>query len=191
MSTSQFVGLVLAGGQSSRMGTDKSKLVFQKKTLLDHACFCLQNAGIETVVVSGMHAGYVCIPDAWPFAGPAAALLSALMHFSFMTKDYVMVVPVDMPLLSSSLLIKFMQTMKSEFIEAIFIQSNPFPCCIKISALKEFAPDYLQQPNISMQKLLTEKLNYKELALHEEMATDFININTPETFSKLRTDHET
>jgi molybdopterin-guanine dinucleotide biosynthesis protein A len=191
MSISQFAGLVLAGGQSSRMGTDKSKLVFQKKTLLDHACFCLRNTGISTVAVSGTHAGYVCIPDAWPFAGPAAAILSAVMHFNIRMVDYVMVVPVDMPLLSSSLLIMLMQTMKSEFIESTFIQNNPFPCCIKVSALKELALDYLQQPGISMQKLLTEKLNYKELDFNEEMAKNFININTPEAFSKLRADHET
>ncbi|MBI2786011.1 MAG: molybdenum cofactor guanylyltransferase [Legionella longbeachae] len=191
MSTSQFVGLVLAGGQSSRMGTNKSELVFQNKTLLEIACSCLRSTGVNRIIVSGAYSGYVCIQDEWPFSGPAAAILSAAVHSYFVTTAYMLVLPVDMPLLATTILIRLMNAMENERVEASFIKNNPLPCCIKVAALKKVLNDYLNQPAISMQKLLTEKLNYKALDCNEVMKKSLTNINTPAAFSKLRMDYET
>lgn len=191
MTITNVAGLVLAGGQSSRMGTDKSKLLFQNKTLLEKACLSLRAAGINTILISGKHAGYDCIEDEWPNAGPAAAILSAIMHASLMRVDYLIVMAVDMPLLSSAVLLMLKNSMDDDLTEVGFIKDNPFPCCIKTAALKRVGGDYHAQPAISMWQLLTEKLHYKALDIPEEMGQNLININTPEAFSKLRADYET
>ena len=46
-------GLVLAGGQSRRMGTDKSALVVDGLSMLDRATRALRDAGITTLAVPG------------------------------------------------------------------------------------------------------------------------------------------
>lgn len=191
MNPAKFAGLVLAGGQSSRMGTDKSSLVFQNKTFLEHACSCLKKAAIDIIVVSGQHSGYVCIHDRWLQAGPAGAILSAAFQPCFQSIDYLLVLPVDMPLLSSIYLTVLRETMENEWIESCFFRKNPLPCCIKLSALQRIASAYNHQPNSSMLTLLTEKLNHQILDFNEEMEENLININTADAFSKLRREYET
>ena len=50
------IGVVLAGGKSSRMGEDKALLKLANgNTLLQQSIHLLQTAGIEEVVVSGRY----------------------------------------------------------------------------------------------------------------------------------------
>ena len=65
-----WVGVVLAGGRSSRMGRDKARLAWRDQSLLAHACATLQAAGACKVVVSGDYPEYAGIPDAVPALGP-------------------------------------------------------------------------------------------------------------------------
>lgn len=52
-----IAGLVLAAGESSRMGQDKALLTYQGKTFLEQILVTLREAGIDrTVVVLGHHA---------------------------------------------------------------------------------------------------------------------------------------
>lgn len=44
-------GIVLAGGRSSRMGTDKASLAWNGSTLLGHTCAVLGAAGLDPVLV--------------------------------------------------------------------------------------------------------------------------------------------
>ena len=49
------VGVVLAGGRSSRMGRDKAMLTWHGDTLLAHMQQCLRLSGVTRVVVSGAY----------------------------------------------------------------------------------------------------------------------------------------
>ena len=191
MNTSKVVGLVLAGGKSSRMGTDKSYLIFQNEMLLVRAYNCLSATKVSSVFISGTHSNYTCIKDKWPDSGPAAAILSAALRSEIKNAEYLLVIPVDMPLLSADQLIALMAAMKDKHIEASFTEGHQLPCCIKISALKNLVGTYQDQPNISMKKLLTERLLYK--ILPKAIADDkcFLNVNTPNEFSDLRMQYET
>lgn len=52
-----IAGLILAAGESSRMGTDKALLLYRGRTFLEHILATLHNAGIEQLtVVLGHHA---------------------------------------------------------------------------------------------------------------------------------------
>lgn len=191
MSISKFSGLILAGGKSSRMGTNKSHLRFQNKTFLDTAFHALKDAGIERVFVSGNYPHYTCIQDAWPNMGPAAAILSAACHHHFINSECMIVIPVDMPLLSYEFLILLMHTLGEGSFDACYIENNPLPCCIKTEALKKIMPTYQDQPDISMKKLLTEHLNCKIIHSDNVSQRFFVNINTPEELSKLGMEYET
>ncbi len=104
----QILGVVLAGGRSSRMGTDKSALPWQGRRLLDHMCSLLLESGVDKVVVSGDVAGYECRMDVQPGSGPGRALSSLLADLPEYAR--VLVVPVDMPLLSTALLRTLLNT---------------------------------------------------------------------------------
>ena len=96
-----WTGIVLAGGQSSRMGSDKALLPWGALTLLDQARSRLLSAGAARVVVCGRSGGEDEMPDDQRGQGP----LSALAQLAPRLDDGVLViVPVDMPLLSSELL---------------------------------------------------------------------------------------
>ena len=96
-----WVGVVLAGGRSSRMGRDKARLAWRDQSLLAHACATLQAAGACRVVVSGDYPEYAGIPDALPALGPLGGLASVV---DALPDGVLLLVPVDMPLLTPELL---------------------------------------------------------------------------------------
>ena len=57
-------GYILAGGRSSRMGTDKALLIFQEKPLLKHMISLIEPI-CDIVVISGQNFGYSPATKAW------------------------------------------------------------------------------------------------------------------------------
>ena len=90
-------GLILAGGLSTRMGEDKAALRRNGQTMLEYTESLLMSLGLE-VIVSGGEKG---IPDAIPQVGPLGGIYSVIQKHHV---DALLIVPVDMPLLTSSLL---------------------------------------------------------------------------------------
>lgn len=101
---SKLSGFVLAGGKSSRMGTDKALLVFQNEPLLGHMKkliepFCNQ------VFISGHNSEYAgfdapLIPDVFPECGPISGLYSCL---KFSSSEWNLIVSVDSPFVNEEL----------------------------------------------------------------------------------------
>tara|TARA_R110001592_G_scaffold308763_1_gene582766 strand:- start:3343 stop:3900 length:558 start_codon:yes stop_codon:yes gene_type:complete len=97
-------GLILMGGQSTRMGSDKAFVQWQGQTLLEKAIDHL--SGItEDIYLSVnaeqydlLHDEYACIQDRYPDKGPLGGILSALE----ILKEDLIVLAVDMPNLSAA-----------------------------------------------------------------------------------------
>lgn len=95
-------GVVLAGGRSSRMGSDKAALAWNGETLLDRAVRVVGAAvGRERVLVSGGGRA-ASVPDRVPGLGPIGGIASCVEAFP--NGAWALVVPVDMPLLDETLL---------------------------------------------------------------------------------------
>ncbi|WP_259396801.1 molybdenum cofactor guanylyltransferase [Psychromonas sp. SR45-3] len=77
-----IAGIVLAGGQSSRMGQDKAKLTIEDHTLLSRAVNLLQIAGFEDCYVSGDYQGFNCIVDTQSELGPIAGIAACATQLS-------------------------------------------------------------------------------------------------------------
>lgn len=75
------LGAVLAGGRSSRFGSDKALALHQGKPLIDHAIEALACQCDAVVVVGRVHPGVTSVPD-WPAPdqGPLGGLAGALDH---------------------------------------------------------------------------------------------------------------
>lgn len=91
-------GYVLAGGKSSRMGTDKGLLKFYGKPIIQIIVEQLQPAVSNTIIISKNEAykkfGLEVIPDLINDKGPAGGIHAALSHTD---SDKIFVVSCDMP----------------------------------------------------------------------------------------------
>ncbi len=86
----QFSGVVLNGGNSSRMGTNKSGIDFKEGRLIDVALNALKGAGAAEVIIVGgdigiahrSHGASYC-KDLYPSEGPLGGIITALTYSKF------------------------------------------------------------------------------------------------------------
>lgn len=99
----RFDAIVLAGGRSSRMHTDKLALEVNETSLLDHALAATANA--STTVVVGPRRPTQRENVSWtteqpPGSGPASAIVHAL---SMVTEPIVVVIAADVPFAATAI----------------------------------------------------------------------------------------
>lgn len=96
-------GFVLAGGQSSRMGSDKALLPLAGWPLIQHAISILRDAGLKASI-AGARAPLAefspVVTDSHPGQGPLAGICAAL---AATPARYAVFLPVDLPLLPAPL----------------------------------------------------------------------------------------
>ena len=101
-----FTAIVLAGGASSRMGSDKALLRFGNETLIERVVRKLKPIAGEIVVVSGAHVGLPPLSDARivvddvPSQGPIAGILYGIRAAE---SDFLFVCGCDHPFLEPAL----------------------------------------------------------------------------------------
>lgn len=94
----RLLGAVLAGGRSSRFGSDKALAIFDGRPLIDHAVASL-SPHVDIVVICGRDvAGKISLPDRpAPDMGPLGGLNAALHHALSHGYDAVLTTGCDMP----------------------------------------------------------------------------------------------
>ena len=169
------MGLVLAGGRSSRMGMDKAELVIQGESLLEHSVRCLKEAGAEQVLVSGE--GYEGgIPDVFPGTGPLAGVHAALVA----TQQDLLVLPVDMPQMSPEIL-SALPSIGQETVVAHYA-GFPLPLFVKYSAqVVEFLESTLSGDGDKAVRCLFRAFNCQ--MLNSDNTADFLNVNTSDQWA--------
>ncbi len=108
-----LMGVVLAGGKSSRMGTDKANLPHPHPPSVDSTVTYLQHAVMRlrplllTIAISGRSGDrkigpdVIAIADTSPHQGPAVGVAQSLRHAKKLGLDGILVTPVDMPNLTT------------------------------------------------------------------------------------------
>lgn len=169
--------LILAGGRSRRMGTDKARLPMADGTLLDW-----QRGRLAALGLGVWHSGPGGIVDLWPdFRGPLAGLYSALMQRPEV--DFWLLVPVDMPALPVERLSALQQQMHLESVPVAY-ENSPLPLAVPATAtLRDTLATWLNQTDgpRSLRALMSH-FNGRWLAepLGEH---DRLNVNTPEDWA--------
>ncbi len=112
-SPADILGVVLAGGKSSRMGQDKAMLNLKGRTLLDHQAEKLQHLfGLEQVFVSGYYPSHHFLVDEEAGLGPLGGIETIVKMAQKRTSahnsqpSFFLFMPVDMPLISEESLAK-------------------------------------------------------------------------------------
>ena len=78
----RIIGVVLAGGLSTRLGQDKAlvRLPGSENSLLARTVALLQEVCGWAIVVGRQQPGFACVPDMAPGCGPVGGIATALEH---------------------------------------------------------------------------------------------------------------
>ncbi len=98
--------VIQAGGKSSRMGRDKSFVLFQGRPMIESIKDKVTSLGAETIIISNNPAPYEYLglriySDIYPDVGPLGGIFTALKAARH---DHLLVVACDMPWLNRKLL---------------------------------------------------------------------------------------
>ena len=167
-----IAGVVLAGGRSSRMGTNKALLPYRGRPLIEHMIDTLRQAGCSEVYVSGDVPGYDGISDETAHEGPAQAISGLLKHLRNQ-HDALLFVAVDMPLLTAKVL-KPLLTMEG----SNHYEGHPLPAVIETT--------FNASGEKAVRKLLLEaKASSLELPIEHEI--EMTNVNTQKEWNEVVT----
>ncbi|WP_197170864.1 molybdenum cofactor guanylyltransferase [Novipirellula aureliae] len=180
--------VVLCGGRSSRMGTDKAELIHPTgKTFLHHAVDRAKEVSQDVYLSGYARPGATCptIVDPVAFRGPATGIAAAVARAADEHFAGCLVTPVDMPNLTSKHLMRLRQEwLKSpgELIVAMSAEDGQLQPLVAIYPAG-FA-DSLRALAESERRGLVSWFSTRPHRIFELSAIDCQNINT-------RADHET
>jgi molybdopterin-guanine dinucleotide biosynthesis protein A len=186
-------GFVLAGGKSSRMGSDKAELSLDGRTLLEHALSTVRAVCGDALII-GSRARYSSFgfgyEDIFPDCGPLSGVHSALTHSQ---TEWNLIIAVDTPFLKPELLRYLIERASAvaHTVVAPKISGIVQPLCavysrkflpIAEAALK--AGKYKLEPLFPRDNtLVVTEEELKQFAFTAEM---FENLNTPEDMERAR-----
>jgi len=180
---------LLAGGMSTRMGTDKAFLIFDGQTLLDRALMVMQTVCNRVTIVGDpskfakYEAGSV-IADIFPGCGPLAGIHSALVHS---VAELNLMLAVDMPFVTAELLsFLFAAAEKNAAVVTVpRVNDGLQPlCAVYRRDFVAAAERALRAGNYKIDALFpsvsTHVIEAAELAAAGFSARNFFNVNTPQ-----------
>ena len=197
MIENNILGIILAGGKSSRFGEDKSTAKLGNKTLLDHTVNKIENEFNEILVISNnkefnfknnkIHVVEDCIEGQ---LGPLVGILTAMKWVKKNNKNYKWIAsfPCDTPFFDmkfiSELKIKIKETSK----KLIFLNSDKKRHNIfglwsvdVIETLEEDIKNGLRKVEI-----WADKIGYENININTKEFDMFLNINTKEDLKKAK-----
>lgn len=178
---------IMAGGKSTRMGTNKAFIPFRDRPMIEHVIERVTDLGDELYIITNDHDPYryLGLPsfgDIYLGHGPLGGLHSALYHASW---DRLLVVACDMPWLNRDLL-KYLITFGGsadgivprwgrfpEPLHALYGKTclAPIEACLDAGDLKIVS---------FYSKVKIRFLEREEIGRFDPLGRSFANVNTPE-----------
>ena len=179
----ETLGLVLAGGNSSRMGQDKALLPVGDHTLAEHI-YCLMKERLDHVWISRQKdqplpfaADRVVFDksrDKGPLSGISAALKAALKSDQY---EGLLIIPVDMPRLTDETLMALLQEGR-RLQRPVCYGKHYIPLYLPVSsAISDFISDQLNDPG-SRRSVASVFYQFDGLQLAEPHNDSLTNTNT-------------
>jgi molybdenum cofactor guanylyltransferase len=168
VNTPHVLAAVLAGGKSTRFGSDKAQAVVEAQPLIAHVIAGLQPQCAELVVVGRIWAGVTSLPDR-PAAhmGPLAGLNAALHYAQGQGYTHVLSAGCDTLPLPHNLLALFPHNQPS------YLLSQPIIGLWPVTLAQKLAQFMASAPRLSL-KAWAEQCD----ALAVDLRTPLWNINT-------------
>lgn len=184
------LGVVLAGGLSSRMGCNKAQLLRDKQStlsMLDFSKQLLKNSGLSKIIVSGDNYD---VPDQIKLGGPVGGILSVLSQYPKVKS--LLILPVDLPLMTAKALTDL--RLKGELSnKATYFEGHNIPLYLPNSAYVEmFLATAFTQANkcvIGSKKGPSIKALLAQIphqAIKSSNTSTLFNTNTPEQWQEAK-----
>jgi molybdenum cofactor guanylyltransferase len=171
----RFEICILAGGSSSRMGRDKSRLRLGGRTLLAHIRATAKTVGLPHRIIR-------C--DLVSHCGPLGGLYTALVTS---LADATLFLSCDMPFVSAGLLeMLLLKAKRNE--TALFVEANGlvgFPLLLFRQTALPVVESQLEKRVFSLQQL-SQALRSQTIRLAARQACELFNVNTPDDLRNAR-----
>ena len=184
---SNITGIILAGGKSSRMGTDKGLLIFKQKPFIKHIIDAMQPLVNNIVIVSDYIEhdafGMTRIEDTIKNAGPLAGLYSGLKYSK---TDYNLIVSCDVPLITSTVLNKLIKNYEEDYdVIQLKSQQKTMPLTALYNKTCQQTIKHLLDKGERRMRFAVSQLKTKTIMLDDNLSSTLININTKEEFDAI------
>jgi len=180
-----YTGIILAGGQSSRMGKEKGLIQWKGKTLIEHAIATLSPL-CEHIFISANNDhfdsfGYPVVEDLFPDCGPMGGIYAALTKSGTLNN---IVIPSDTPFVTPALY-RYLISHTGSFDVIVPVDHDSFyqPLCAVYSRSVLPAMETQINERILGFTPLLKKVDIKAVQLDSALgfynSNTFYNINSP------------
>ncbi len=167
--------MILAGGLSTRMGTDKARVRLGRRTLLGHVKLAAEATGWRVRVVR---------EDLVERCGPLGGVLTGMLTSR---AEAVVFLSCDMPFVAARWLKKLVKELRRSGAQAVFTQQGRFvgfPFVLSKECLGVVEGQRVRG-EFSLQGL-AKVLKAERVVVAEKEAWRFMNVNTPEALEEAR-----
>ena len=179
-------GIILAGGKSSRMGTDKGLIDFWGKKLISYAIDLLSPYCAEILISTNQPGydkiGYNLVADEYSGCGPIGGLHAALSESSY---EWNLVVSCDTPYLHPSLVEEMIKEKEGYEIVIPIHEDGVEPLvALYHKSMAEFFEEKILKKEFKLQDIVKERnVNYWDVDfLLFKYPLLFQNFNSPRDF---------
>lgn len=189
----QIEGFILAGGASSRMGEDKSRLSLGGRTFVESAGVALRAVAARVSVVSSRQDaeshGLPVVEDLRAGLGALGGLHAAL---SACRAEWAAVVACDLPFVTGELLSR-LASMRSDETDAVVpVQEDGrvqtlcalYRARVCLGRIEELIGAGELRPRALLSRVRARLVAFEELLDLEGSARFFVNVNTPEDYAR-------
>lgn len=186
-----ITGIILAGGKSSRMGSDKGFLKLNDKRFVLYSIEALKPLVSEILIVSDNENydtfGYKRIEDIIKHSGPVAGIYSGLKASK---TEYNLILSCDIPLIKTLILNKLIDAI-DDTSEVIQIESNGKTMPLIALYKKSIAPTFKNALDNDERRLRTvlKSLITKTIILDASEHNSTKNVNTPNELKTIENAH--
>ncbi len=193
MEDNNILGVVLAGGKSSRFGEDKNHIKLGNKTLLEHVLYKINNKFPETLIVSNrplkiqITKKVTIIEDCFENLGPLVGVLSSMKWIKENKKTFkwIATFPSDTPFFETSIIEEYKKRITTNESSLYFVKSNNKRHNIfglwSIDLLQTLENDIVKN-NFRKVEDWANKIGVKTINVEIKEFDPFFNINTKEDF---------
>ena len=179
---------ILAGGASSRMGTDKSQLLIDRQTFTERISETLLKSTDSVTLVGRQLDTSVLpsVPDVYPQWGALGGLHAAL---SACRREWAIVVACDLPFVTAELF-SSLASLRLDHEAVVPIQPDgrpqPLASLYRVDPCRQRATELIEagrrRPLDLLEAVKTRWVSFDEIRNLEQAERFFVNINTPEDY---------
>ncbi|MEN8232419.1 MAG: molybdenum cofactor guanylyltransferase [Thermodesulfobacteriota bacterium] len=192
-SFSDITGVILAGGQSNRFGSNKALALLHGKSLIQYVTETMTAIFNDCLLVTNAPEQYdflniPMIRDQYQDSGPLAGIHAALSHTG---KAWIFVVGCDMPAITPDV-IAFLCSFVHEDCEAVipWLETGAEPLCglyhkTALAQIEQYLKDGKAQVRELLENLTVRKIKEQELLQVTGDLQVFYNVNRKQDLGRL------